>query len=165
MMITSIACVPCLCCYVNNAQGVWLLAELVWIYIYMFSVSNTPGTRGWSRLRDRTPAVAKNRAKMTFFSGGGKNYLKKYFFCIYLLVMPKYWGKRTGDSPKWVKSRRCRKKKKKRKKKVGENNGQLRFVRHHVWRTQARLDQKTSSFSSLAALAVSRCGKARGSKG
>ena len=29
----------------------------------------------------------------------------------------------------------------KRKKKVGENNGQLRFVRHHVWRTQARLDQ------------------------
>ena len=27
-------------------------------------------------------------------------------------------------------------------KKVGENNGQLRFVRHHVWRTQARLDQK-----------------------
>ena len=26
-------------------------------------------------------------------------------------------------------------------KKVGENNGQLRFVRHHVWRTQARLDQ------------------------
>ena len=28
-----------------------------------------------------------------------------------------------------------------KKKNVGENNGQLRFVRHHVWRTQARLDQ------------------------
>ena len=28
-------------------------------------ISNTPGTRGWSRLRDRTLAVAKNRAKMT----------------------------------------------------------------------------------------------------
>ena len=28
-----------------------------------------------------------------------------------------------------------------KKKLVGENNGQLRFVRHHVWRTQARLDQ------------------------
>ena len=26
-------------------------------------------------------------------------------------------------------------------KKVGENNGQLRLVCHHVWRTQARLDQ------------------------
>ena len=26
-------------------------------------------------------------------------------------------------------------------KKVGENIGQLRFVHHHVWRTQARLDQ------------------------
>ena len=32
-------------------------------------------------------------------------------------------------------------KERRRKKKVGENNGQLRFVRHHVWRTQARLDQ------------------------
>ena len=31
--------------------------------------------------------------------------------------------------------------KRKKKKKVGENNGQLRFVRHHGWRTQARLDQ------------------------
>ena len=52
-----------------------------------------------------------------------------------------------------MKSRRRRKKKKekerkrKKKKKVGENNGQLRFVRHHVWRTQARLDQK---FDNLA---------------
>ena len=32
--------------------------------------------------------------------------------------MPKYWGKL-----------------------VGENNGQLRFVRYHGWRTQARLNQ------------------------
>ena len=40
----------------------------------------TPGTRGWSRLRDRTLAVAKNRAKMTFFSGTKNNYLKKIFF-------------------------------------------------------------------------------------
>jgi len=44
-----------------------------------------------------------------------------------------------------VKSRRRRKKekrKKERKKKEGENNGRLRFVRHHGWRMQARLDQK-----------------------
>ena len=45
---------------------------------------NTPGTRGWSRLRDRTLAVAKNRAKMTFFSGAKKNYLKKIFFFAYI---------------------------------------------------------------------------------
>ena len=31
---------------------------------------------------------------------------------------------------------------KNKKKKVGENNGQLRFVRHHGLRTQASLDQK-----------------------
>ena len=43
----------------------------------------------------------------------------------------------TGVSPKWMKSRRWRRK----KKKEGENNGQLCFVRHHKWRTQARLDQ------------------------
>ena len=55
--------------------------------------------------------------------------------------MPKYGGEKisvTGVSPKWVKSRRRRK-----KKKEGENNGQLCFMRHHGWRTQARLDQKT----------------------
>ena len=34
-----------------------------------------------------------------------------------------------------------KRRRRKKKKKVGENNGQLRFVRHHVWRTQARLDQ------------------------
>ena len=55
---------------------------------------NTPGTAGGPGGRDRTLAVAKNRTKMTFFSGGKKNYPKKiFFFCIYLLVMPKYWVK------------------------------------------------------------------------
>ena len=61
-------------------------------------------------------------------------------FQIFLLVMPKYWGKQNfshGSFPEVGE-----KQKKKKKKKVGENNGQLRFVRHHVWRTQARLDQK-----------------------
>ena len=31
--------------------------------------------------------------------------------------------------------------KREKKKKVGENNGQLHFIRHHGWRTQTRLDQ------------------------
>ena len=54
-------------------------------------------------------AVAKKRTKITLF-----------FKKIFLLVMPKYWGKHIfsqGVSPKWAKSRRHRKKKKKRKKK------------------------------------------------
>ena len=33
---------------------------------------NTPGTAGGPGGRDRTLAVAKNHAKMTFFSGGKK---------------------------------------------------------------------------------------------
>ena len=33
---------------------------------------------------------------------------------------------------------------------VGENNGQLRFIRHHVWRTQARLDQKLARRENLS---------------
>ena len=45
---------------------------------------NTPGTRGWSRLRDRTLAVAKNRAKMTFFSGGGEKLPKKNIFFLHI---------------------------------------------------------------------------------
>ena len=40
-----------------------------------------------------------------------------------------------------VDKKKRKKKKKERKKKVGENNGQLCFIRHHGWRTQARLDQ------------------------
>ena len=58
--------------------------------------------------------------------------------------MPKYWGKQIfthGRFPEVKSRRRKRKKKKRRGKKVGENNGQLRFVQHHGWRTQARLDQ------------------------
>ena len=39
---------------------------------------------GGSGFRDRTLAVAKNRAKMTFFSRGKKNYLKKIFFFAYI---------------------------------------------------------------------------------
>ena len=30
-------------------------------------VENTPGTRGWSTLRERTLAVPKKRAKFSFF--------------------------------------------------------------------------------------------------
>ena len=60
-------------------------------YISKKANLNTPGTAGGPGGRDRTLAVAKNRTKMTFFSGGKKNYPPKiFFFCIYLLVMPKY---------------------------------------------------------------------------
>ena len=42
--------------------------------------NNTPGTAGGPGGRDRTLAVAKNRAKMTFFSGGEKLPKKNIFF-------------------------------------------------------------------------------------
>ena len=53
-----------------------------------------------------------------------------WWWWISLIIMP--LGRPTGLSsrPHVVK-----------KKKVGENNGQLRFVRHLGWHTQARLDQ------------------------
>ena len=47
-------------------------------------VKYTPGTAGGPGCRDRTLAVAKNRAKMTFFSGGKKITPKKYFFFAYI---------------------------------------------------------------------------------
>ena len=55
---------------------------------------NTPGTAGGPGGRDRTLAVAKNLAKMTFFSKK-----IKFTICIYLLS-------HMGVSPKWVKSKR-----------------------------------------------------------
>ena len=53
-----------------------------------FLTKYTPGTAGGPGGRDRTMAVKsrKNARKSAFFR-------KKIFFCIYLLVMPKYWGK------------------------------------------------------------------------
>ena len=63
-------------------------------------------------------------------TGGARN--------LFRISLPSGFVSATGVSPKWVKSRRRRRKE---RKKVGENNGQLRFVRHHGWRTQARLDQ------------------------
>ena len=57
---------------------------------------NTPGTAGGPGGRDRTLAVKSQKSleNHLFFLGGKKITPKKYFFfCIYLLVMPKYWVK------------------------------------------------------------------------
>ena len=59
---------------------------VAWV-IYM---GNTPGTRGWSRLRDRTLAVAK----MTFFLGGKKLPKKDIFF----LDIPSSYAKILGET-------------------------------------------------------------------
>ena len=56
--------------------------------------NNTPETRGGPGGRDRLLAVKsrKDGKKSAFFSKKKKNY-QKNLFCIYLLVIPKYWGK------------------------------------------------------------------------
>ena len=56
----------------------------------MFNNQNTPGTRGGPGSHDRDAGCKKKKKcqKISFFV---KN--KNTFFCIYLLVMPKYWGK------------------------------------------------------------------------
>ena len=53
---------------------------------------NTPGTAGGPGGHDRTLAVKsrKNGRKVIFFRKKNNFTPKKYFFCIYLLVMPKY---------------------------------------------------------------------------
>ena len=57
------------------------------------SILNTPGTAGGPGGRDQMLAV-KKMLENQLFSLKHKNYLNKdNFFCIYLLVMPKYWGK------------------------------------------------------------------------
>ena len=83
---------------------------------------NTPGTAGGPGGRDRTLAVKsrKTAGKITFFSLKNKIYPKKiFFFCIYLLVMPKYWGKiyfAHGRFPEVGQKQKTEKKKKERKK-------------------------------------------------
>merc|ERR1739838_743110 len=107
------------------------------ILLGQFLHKNTPVTAGGPGGRDRTLAVAKNRAKMTFFSGGEKNYPKKiFFFCIYLLVMPKYWVKNYfahGRFPEVGQKQKTEKKKKKEREKERETEQWPSYA----WRTQA----------------------------
>ena len=60
------------------------------------TIYNTPGTAGGPGGRDRTLAVKSRKIppKSVFFRKKRKKLTPpKYFFCIYLLVMPRYWGK------------------------------------------------------------------------
>ena len=93
--------------------------------------------------------MPKKRAKISFFRKKIKITLKKYVFLDISSSYAKILGEtnfqsreipRSGWKTEAVEEKK--KEKKRKEKKVGENNGQLRFVRHHVWRTQPRLDQK-----------------------
>ena len=96
----------------------------------------TPGTAGGPGGRDQ--------AVKSFFV---KKYKlpKKIFVCIYLLVMPKYWGKQIfthGRFPEVGQKQKTEKKRKKEKKRSrsndSDNNGQATHgARKHAWGTQA----------------------------
>ena len=75
----------------DELKDVFDAEDIKWIE----SCRNTPGTRGWSRLRDRTLAVAKNCAKMTFFSGAKKKLPKKN---IYFLQISSSYAKILGET-------------------------------------------------------------------
>ena len=104
---------------------------------------NTPGTAGGPGGRDRTLAVKsrKNVRKITFFSLQNKIYtLKIYFFCIYLLVMPKYWGKQIsahGRFPEVDQKQKTERKKERERPNDGDNNAQATHGARmaHAWRT------------------------------
>ena len=65
------------------------------------------------------------------------------FFCIYLLVMPKYWGKQIfnlGRFPEVGQKQKTEREKEKKKERLtdGDNNDQATHdARKHAWRTQA----------------------------
>ena len=67
------------------------------------------------------------------------------FFCIYLLVMPKYWGKQIfthGTFPEVGQKQKTEEKKEERERlNDANNNGQATHgARKHAWRTQAAWD-------------------------
>ena len=99
--------------------------------VYNFLV----GTRGWSGFRDRMLVVQKKRTKIRFFR-------KKITF----LDIPSSYAKiLVGNlfSPwEFLRSGWKVEGGERKKKKVGEYNGQLRFVRHHGWRTQKNPTKK-----------------------
>ena len=85
------------------------------------SYRNTPGTAGGPGGPERTLAVKSIEIarKSAFFHKKNKNYLEKiFFFCIYLLVMPKYWVKNYfthGRFPEVGQKQKTEEKKKERK--------------------------------------------------
>ena len=74
---------------------------------YHDDINNTPGTRGGPG--------GKKRSKSVFFLWKNINYQKYIFWLCQNIGESKF--SRTGDSPKWVKSRRRRKRRKKERKK------------------------------------------------
>ena len=120
-------------------------------------LKNTPGTAGGPGGRDRTLAVKsrKNVRKITFFSLKNKIYPPRIlFFCIYLLVMPKYWVKNYfahGSFPEVGQKQKTEKKKKERKK---EKDRKLvitmaKLCMAHAWRTQAAWAKRPTSQISI----------------
>ena len=65
------------------------LRDLNWLLL-----TNTPGTAGGPGGRDRTLAVKSRKLseKTLFFLKKIKFCQIFFFFCIFFLVMPKYWG-------------------------------------------------------------------------
>ena len=81
-----------------------------------------------------------------FFWGGKK--LPKIFFFLHIsssyakiLGETNFHAREIPRSGWKVEGGEKEERKRRKKKKVGENNGQLRFVRHHEWHTQACLEQ------------------------
>ena len=108
------------------------------------SSQNTPGTRGGSGFRNRTLAKKqKNARKSFFFVKKNNNYLNIFILQIFLLDMPKYWGKQIsmhGSFPKvGQKQKTVQKKKKERDKdrKLVITMASYALQRHLRWRTQA----------------------------
>ena len=75
-----------------------------------------------------------------------KKMKNQFFFCIFLLVVPKYCGKNYfahGSFPEVGQKQKTEKKKEKKRgdkeeRKTGDNNGQATHgARKHAWRTQA----------------------------
>ena len=82
-----------------------------------------------------------------------KNYLNKFFFCIYLLVMPKYWEKQIFTHwrfPEVGQKQKTERERKEEKLNDGDNNGQATHgARKHAWRTQAAWAKIMASYASV----------------
>ena len=101
------------------------------IYLQPQNSTNTPGTRGWSKLRERTLAIQKKRAKIIFFC---KKIKITYFFLLISSSYAKILGETNFQPREFPRSGSKasdgkEEKKKRERKKVGNNNGKLRIAK------------------------------------
>ena len=123
-----------MCAHTYNIRELGNEQGLVWQEVYWkigTSFGNTdypipvPTVLGWDNLKIN---ICGGNYKMSFYESVSNKIYMCWKFCIYLLVMPKYWGKQIFTHWSFPEVGQKQKTERKERAEVGNNIGQLRIA-------------------------------------